>query len=273
MAENQTLTIRFGIIGCAEIALKVSRAITLSPNATVVAVGIRDGNKARRFISANGLREGTRAHGSYEVLLDDESVDVSPSDGEDEGALIRFRAIWAAPEQSNKISNHFHLILGLATPSRTVGEISVIRAAIAEELAEEHAEGQGDVDLKELMHMSVENIVEGRITGGGGQENKDGYNYKTREGKKKAVSFQEGGNLIAELEEERSMNRKNSVEGLQGSLTKMKSGKEETMGNSTEPSLLARWLSGKDLKEGSKPAGFYQMADFGKAGRFLRGLF
>ncbi|KAJ0981832.1 hypothetical protein J5N97_010087 [Dioscorea zingiberensis] len=268
MAENQTLTIRFGIIGCAEIARKVSRAITLSPNATVVAVGIRDGNKARRFISANGLREGTRANGSYEVLLDDESVDASPSDGEDEGALIRFRAIWAAQSnfllsiiRSKQNFKSFPLNPGLATPSATVGEISVIRAAIAEELAEEHAEGQGDVDLKELMHMSVEKIVEGRITGGGGQENKDGYNYKTREGKKKAVSFQEekkkkpsnwfqmnaadasdgefaatvaaAAYAIAELEEERSMNRKNSVEGLQGSLTKMKSGKEETMGNST----------------------------------------
>ncbi|KAJ0987394.1 hypothetical protein J5N97_005750 [Dioscorea zingiberensis] len=75
MAENQTLTIRFGIIGCAEIARKVSRAIALAPNATVVAVGSRDADKARRFISANGLPEGTRAHGSYEAVLDDESVD------------------------------------------------------------------------------------------------------------------------------------------------------------------------------------------------------
>ncbi|KAJ0982039.1 hypothetical protein J5N97_010294 [Dioscorea zingiberensis] len=127
--------------------------------------------------------------------------------------------------------------------------------------------------------------MKGRITGGGGQENKDGYNYRTREGKKKkAVAFQEekkkpsnwfqmnaadasdgefattvaaAAYAITALEEERSMSRKNSVsvEGLQGSLSKMKSRKEETMSKPTEPSLLARWLSGKDIKEGSKPAG------------------
>ncbi|KAJ0983282.1 hypothetical protein J5N97_011537 [Dioscorea zingiberensis] len=33
--------------------------------------------------------------------------------------------------------------------------------------------------------------LRGRIIGGGGQDNKDGYNYRTREGKKKAVSFRE----------------------------------------------------------------------------------
>ncbi|KAJ0979942.1 hypothetical protein J5N97_015416 [Dioscorea zingiberensis] len=194
----------------------------------------------------------------------------------------------------------FPLNPGLATPSATVGEISVIRAAIAEELAEEHAEGQGDVDLKELMHMSVEKIVEGRIIGGGGQDNKDGYNYRTREGKKKAVSFREEAihwfqmnatdasdgefavmvattsYAITALEEKRSMNRKNSVEGLQGSLTKMKSRKEETMGKSTEPSLLARWLSGKDLKEGSKPAELAKqinLVDSHKALKLLCGFF
>ncbi|XP_039145294.1 uncharacterized oxidoreductase At4g09670 [Dioscorea cayenensis subsp. rotundata] len=75
MAENQTLTIRFGIIGCAEIARKVSRGIALAPNATVVAVASRDVEKARRFIAVNALPEDTVAHGSYEALLDDESVD------------------------------------------------------------------------------------------------------------------------------------------------------------------------------------------------------
>ncbi|KAJ0961717.1 hypothetical protein J5N97_000036 [Dioscorea zingiberensis] len=45
------------------------------------------------------------------------------------------------------------------------------------------------------------------------------------------------------------MNAADASDGLQGSLTKMKSRKEETMGKSTEPSLLARWLSGKDIKE------------------------
>ncbi|PKA49095.1 putative oxidoreductase [Apostasia shenzhenica] len=65
----------FGIMGCAEIARKVCRAIGLAPNATVVAVGSRSVDKARRFIANNGLPEGTRAHGSYEDLLDDPKVD------------------------------------------------------------------------------------------------------------------------------------------------------------------------------------------------------
>ncbi|KAK8965918.1 hypothetical protein KSP40_PGU019530 [Platanthera guangdongensis] len=67
--------IRFGILGCARIARKVSRAIKLSPNATIVAVGSRSAEKARRFIDDNGLPDDTRAHGTYESLLDDPEVD------------------------------------------------------------------------------------------------------------------------------------------------------------------------------------------------------
>ncbi|XP_020594203.1 uncharacterized oxidoreductase At4g09670-like, partial [Phalaenopsis equestris] len=67
--------IRFGIMGCADIARKLSRAINLSPNATIVAVGSRSEEKARRFITDNGLPATTRPHGSYESLLDDAEVD------------------------------------------------------------------------------------------------------------------------------------------------------------------------------------------------------
>lgn len=73
MAQSQH--IRFGIMGCAGIARKVSRAIRLSPNAAIVAVGSRSAEKARRFIEDNGLQESTKAHGSYESLLDDPEVD------------------------------------------------------------------------------------------------------------------------------------------------------------------------------------------------------
>ncbi|KAG0480399.1 hypothetical protein HPP92_011257 [Vanilla planifolia] len=62
-------------MGCAGIARKVSRAIKLAPNATVVAVASRSEEKARRFIADNHLPEGTRAHGSYDSLLDDPDVD------------------------------------------------------------------------------------------------------------------------------------------------------------------------------------------------------
>ncbi|OAY80908.1 putative oxidoreductase [Ananas comosus] len=83
MAEETTTTttttttspIRFGIVGCAEIARKVSRAIALAPNATLVAVGSRSLDKARRFIAENALSSSVRAVGSYEELLDDPAVD------------------------------------------------------------------------------------------------------------------------------------------------------------------------------------------------------
>ncbi|KAJ0987395.1 hypothetical protein J5N97_005751 [Dioscorea zingiberensis] len=74
MAEQAPI-VRFGIMGCANIAIKVSRAIGLAPNATVVAVASRNVNKALDFISAHGLPEGTRAYGSYEEILEDEGVD------------------------------------------------------------------------------------------------------------------------------------------------------------------------------------------------------
>ncbi|XP_020586746.1 uncharacterized oxidoreductase At4g09670-like [Phalaenopsis equestris] len=67
--------IGFGIMGCAEIARKLCRAIGIAPNATVVAVGSRSPDKARKFIADNGLPATTRVHGSYEALLDDPDVE------------------------------------------------------------------------------------------------------------------------------------------------------------------------------------------------------
>lgn len=76
MAETlNSSPIRFGIIGCADIARKVSRAIGLAPNAVVVAVGSRSAEKARRFIADNGLTSSVKAHGSYDDVIDDPDVD------------------------------------------------------------------------------------------------------------------------------------------------------------------------------------------------------
>ncbi|CAK9161803.1 unnamed protein product [Ilex paraguariensis] len=72
MAETP---IRFGILGCAEIARKVSRAIKLSTNATLYAVGSRSIEKASRFASANGFPPSAKIYGSYEAVLDDPDVD------------------------------------------------------------------------------------------------------------------------------------------------------------------------------------------------------
>ncbi|KAK9270664.1 hypothetical protein L1049_026246 [Liquidambar formosana] len=72
MAEK---SIRFGVLGCAEIARKVSRAIILSPNSTLYAVGSRSIDKASRFASANGFPPSVKIYGSYEAVLDDPDVD------------------------------------------------------------------------------------------------------------------------------------------------------------------------------------------------------
>lgn len=73
MAEEST--IRFGIMGCADIARKVSRAIHLAPNATLQAVASRSVQKAKQFAIKNGLAETVKIYGSYNELLDDPSVD------------------------------------------------------------------------------------------------------------------------------------------------------------------------------------------------------
>ncbi|XP_030952093.1 uncharacterized oxidoreductase At4g09670 [Quercus lobata] len=67
--------IRFGIIGCAEIARKVSRAITLAPNAKLAAVGSRSYEKAARFAAENNFPSDAKIYGSYEAVLDDPNVD------------------------------------------------------------------------------------------------------------------------------------------------------------------------------------------------------
>ncbi|KAG6400220.1 hypothetical protein SASPL_137045 [Salvia splendens] len=58
--------VRFGIVGCANIARKVSRAILHSPNSTIVAVGSRSAAKAAAFAAENGF---------YDAVLDDPDVD------------------------------------------------------------------------------------------------------------------------------------------------------------------------------------------------------
>lgn len=67
--------IRFGIIGAAEIARKVSRAIALAPNATLSAIGSRSVEKASKFASDNGFSPQVRIYGSYEAVLDDPEID------------------------------------------------------------------------------------------------------------------------------------------------------------------------------------------------------
>ncbi|KAL2894375.1 hypothetical protein RDABS01_010284 [Bienertia sinuspersici] len=75
MAESPTTTIRFGILGCADIARKVSRAITLSPNSTLHAIGSRSIDKARSYAKSNNFHPSTKVYGSYDEVLNDPDVD------------------------------------------------------------------------------------------------------------------------------------------------------------------------------------------------------
>ncbi|KAI3732849.1 hypothetical protein L1987_64059 [Smallanthus sonchifolius] len=72
MAETQ---LRFGILGCANIARKVSRAILLSPNTTISAIGSRSLDKATAFASQNHFPESAKVYDSYDAVLDDADVD------------------------------------------------------------------------------------------------------------------------------------------------------------------------------------------------------
>ncbi|CAN1132396.1 Uncharacterized oxidoreductase At4g09670 [Linum perenne] len=74
--QQQQPKIRFGIIGCADIARKLARAITLSPNSDLSAVASRTPAKARAFAGANNLPPEVKIYGSYESLLDDPEIDV-----------------------------------------------------------------------------------------------------------------------------------------------------------------------------------------------------
>ncbi|XP_027149372.1 uncharacterized oxidoreductase At4g09670-like [Coffea eugenioides] len=69
------IPIKFGILGCADIARKVSRAITLSPYSTLYAVGSRSVEKASNFAKDNGFPASAKVYGSYDALLDDPDVD------------------------------------------------------------------------------------------------------------------------------------------------------------------------------------------------------
>ncbi|BAT85024.1 putative oxidoreductase [Vigna angularis] len=73
---DTTKTVRFGILGCAEIPRKVARAIDLAPNATLCTLASRSKEKAEKFAAENGFSASVKIYGSYDRLLEDPSVDV-----------------------------------------------------------------------------------------------------------------------------------------------------------------------------------------------------
>ncbi|XP_019153421.1 PREDICTED: uncharacterized oxidoreductase At4g09670-like [Ipomoea nil] len=73
MAEQKQ--IRFGILGCATVARKLARAISLAPNATISAVGSRTAEKAAAFAAETECPATAKIYGSYDAVLDDPDVD------------------------------------------------------------------------------------------------------------------------------------------------------------------------------------------------------
>ncbi|XP_074264408.1 putative oxidoreductase At4g09670 [Silene latifolia] len=74
-SSSSSAPIRFGIIGCADIARKLSRAILLSPNTTLHALGSRSLSKAQAFAKSNNYPPSTKLYASYDAVLDDPDVD------------------------------------------------------------------------------------------------------------------------------------------------------------------------------------------------------
>ncbi|KAI5065186.1 hypothetical protein GOP47_0019881 [Adiantum capillus-veneris] len=67
--------VRFGILGCAYIARKMSRAIMQAQGVCLYAIGSRSLEKAQAFAKDNGFPSDTKVYGSYQSVLDDEAVD------------------------------------------------------------------------------------------------------------------------------------------------------------------------------------------------------
>jgi predicted dehydrogenase len=74
LKEDRKSIVRWGIMGCAEIARKNIRAIRLSPFAELVAIASRNIEKAEHFALQNNMSP-IKIYGSYEDLLADSSVD------------------------------------------------------------------------------------------------------------------------------------------------------------------------------------------------------
>ncbi|QHO42458.1 putative oxidoreductase [Arachis hypogaea] len=73
--DDEKTTVRFGVLGCAHISIKLCKAILRAPNATLQAIGSRSLEKATAFAAENGLPEAVRVYGTYEGVLDDDHVD------------------------------------------------------------------------------------------------------------------------------------------------------------------------------------------------------
>ena len=65
------MSVKWGIVGTADIATKVSKAIQRAKNAELLAIGSRSSERAEKWAMEHGA---SRSYGSYEALLDDPDV-------------------------------------------------------------------------------------------------------------------------------------------------------------------------------------------------------
>ena len=75
MVEMEDKVVRFGILGCANIARKLIRAMLKSKNAVPFAIGSRSMETAVRFADRVGLSGRVMTFGSYEEVLQQEEVE------------------------------------------------------------------------------------------------------------------------------------------------------------------------------------------------------
>ena len=73
--EGDFAPVRFGIIGCANIARKNARAMALSGRCRLVAVASRHLSKAQDFARDCGLSADVRLYDSYQRVVDDPEVE------------------------------------------------------------------------------------------------------------------------------------------------------------------------------------------------------
>ncbi|EOA38127.1 hypothetical protein CARUB_v10009598mg [Capsella rubella] len=76
MSDSDNNQIRIGLLSCINIVRKLSRAINLSPNATISAIATTSSiEEAKSFTASNNFPINTKIYGSYESLLQDPDVD------------------------------------------------------------------------------------------------------------------------------------------------------------------------------------------------------
>ncbi|XP_024362959.1 uncharacterized oxidoreductase At4g09670 [Physcomitrium patens] len=112
--------IKFGILGCANIARCLVRSMKLLPEVKIYAIASRTLAKAQSFAAENELPEETKVYGSYDELVEDEEVD----------ALYiplptAFHVEWVLKAAAKKK----HVLLE-KPPARTVEELKVMVEAL-----------------------------------------------------------------------------------------------------------------------------------------------